>query len=59
MTRVAIIGTEPCGLSMINTFKNEEKSGKLPKVICLERLEGWGGLCNYNWKSKKNICKNC
>ncbi len=29
MTRVAIIGTEPCGLSMINTFKNEEKKWKI------------------------------
>ena len=36
-----------------------KKSEKLPKVVCLERQEDWDGLCNYNWKSKKNIYKNC
>mgnify|MGYP001809393372 CR=1 FL=1 len=37
MTKVAIIGTGPCGLSMLRAFEQAEKKGeKIPEVVCFE-----------------------
>ena len=35
MTKVAIIGTGPCGLSMLRAFEKAEKKGeKIPEIVC-------------------------
>ena len=52
MTKVAIIGTGPCGLSMLRSFEQAEKKGeKIPQIVCFEKQEDWGGLWNYNWRT--------
>ena len=40
MSKVAIIGAGPCGLSMLRAFEQAEKKGeKIPEVICFEKQE--------------------
>ena len=40
MTKVAIIGAGPCGLSMLRAFELAEKNGeKIPEIICFEKQE--------------------
>ena len=65
MTKVAIIGAGPCGLSMLRAFELAEKNGeKIPEVICFEKQENWGrGLFGYkkyifndNWRWSKLKC---
>ena len=52
MTKVAIIGSGPCGLSMLRSFQQaEEKGQKIPEVVCYEKQEDWGGLWNYSWRT--------
>ena len=52
MTKVAIIGTGPCGLSMLRAFEQAEKKGeKIPEIVCFEKQENWGGLWNYSWRT--------
>ena len=52
MTKVAIIGTGPCGLSMLRSFEQAEKKGeKIPQITCFEKQEDWGGLWNYSWRT--------
>ena len=52
MTKVAIIGTGPCGLSMLRSFEQAEKKGeKIPQIVCFDKQEDWGGLWNYNWRT--------
>ena len=52
MTKVAIIGAGPCGLSMLRAFELAEKNGeKIPEIVCFEKQEDWGGLWNYNWRT--------
>ena len=52
MSRVAIIGAGPCGLSMLRSFYQAEKNGeKIPEVVCFEKQEDWGGLWNYSWRT--------
>ena len=47
MTKVAIIGTGPCGLSMLRAFEQAEKKGeKIPEVVAFEKQSDWGGLWN-------------
>ena len=37
MTKVAIIGTGPCGLSMLRAFEQSEKKGeKIPEIVAFE-----------------------
>ena len=51
MTKVAIIGAGPCGLSMLRSFELAEKNGeKIPEVVCFEKQDDWGGLWNYSWR---------
>ena len=48
MTKVAIIGAVPCGLSMLWSFELSEKNGKkIPEVVCFEKQDDWGEL----WKA--------
>ena len=52
MTKVAIIGTGPCGLSMLRAFEQAEKKGeKIPEVVAFEKQSDWGGLWNYSWRT--------
>ena len=52
MTKVAIIGTGPCGLSMLRAFEQAEKKGeKIPEIVCFEKQDDWGGLWNYSWRT--------
>jgi len=52
MTKVAIIGSGPCGLSMLRAFQQAEVKGeKMPEITCYEKQDTWGGLWNYNWRT--------
>ena len=52
MTKVAIIGAGPCGLSMLRSFEQAEKKGeKVPEIVCFDKQEDWGGLWNYSWRT--------
>ena len=52
MTKVAIIGSGPCGLSMLRAFQQAEVKGQsIPEIVCYEKQEDWGGLWNYSWRT--------
>ena len=52
MTKVAIIGAGPCGLSILRAFEHAEKKGdKIPEIVCFEKQSDWGGLWNYSWRT--------
>ena len=52
MTRVAIIGSGPCGLSMLRAFQQlEEKGQNIPEIVCFDKQSDWGGLWNYSWRT--------
>ena len=52
MTKVALIGAGPCGLSFLRAIEQAEKKGeKVPEVVCFEKQEDWGGLWNYSWRT--------
>jgi len=52
MTKVAIIGAGPCGLSILRAFEHLEKKGeKIPEIVCFDKQEDWGGLWNYSWRT--------
>jgi len=52
MTKVAIIGAGPCGLSALRSFELAKKNGeKIPEIVCFEKQEDWGGLWNYSWRT--------
>ncbi len=56
MTRVAIIGAGPSGLSQLRAFAtardNESVEGtEIPDIVCYEKQSDWGGLWNYNWRT--------
>ena len=52
MTKIAIIGAGPCGLSMLRSFEQAEKnSEKIPEIVCFDKQDDWGGLWNYSWRT--------
>ena len=52
MSRVAIIGAGPCGLSMLRSFHQaEKKREKIPEVVCFAKQEDCCGLWNYSWRT--------
>ncbi len=52
MTRVAVIGAGPCGLSQLQAFATAEKNGiAIPEIVCYEKQNDWGGLWNYTWRT--------
>ena len=60
MTKIAIIGAGPCGLSMLRSFELAEKNGeKIPEIVCFEKQEDWGGLWNYNWRTGSDQYGDC
>ena len=52
MTRVAVIGAGPCGLSQLRAFEQAKSNGaEIPEIVCYEKQADWGGLWNYTWRS--------
>lgn len=52
MTKVAIIGSGPCGLSIMRSFQQAEEKGQtIPQLVCFEKQSDWGGLWNYSWRT--------
>ncbi len=52
MTKVAIIGSGPCGLSMLRAFQQAQEIGQeIPDIVCFEKQDDWGGLWNYSWRT--------
>lgn len=52
MTRVAIIGAGPCGLSQLHAFASDQGAGAdRPELVCYEKQSDWGGLWNYTWRT--------
>ena len=52
MTRVAIIGAGPCGLSQLHAFASDASSDAAEtELVCYEKQEDWGGLWNYTWRT--------
>ncbi|MGI9505932.1 MAG: NAD(P)/FAD-dependent oxidoreductase, partial [Geminicoccaceae bacterium] len=52
MTRVAVIGAGPCGLSQLQAFAHAKKNGAdVPEVVCFDKQDDWGGLWHYTWRT--------
>ena len=52
MTRVAIIGAGPCGLSQLRAFASAKAKGAdVPEIVCFEKQSEWSGLWNYTWRN--------
>ena len=52
MTRVAIIGAGPCGLSQLQSFASAAANGEeIPEIVCYEKQDDLGGLWNYTWRT--------
>ncbi len=52
MTRVAIIGAGPCGLSQLHAFASDASSQPAEiELVCFEKQSDWGGLWNYTWRT--------
>ena len=52
MSKVAIIGSGPCGLSQLRAFQQAKlKNGDIPEIVCFDKQPDWGGLWNYSWRT--------
>lgn len=52
MTRVAIIGAGPCGLSQLQAFAHARMNGvETPEIVCFDKQDDWGGLWHYTWRT--------
>ena len=52
MTRIAIVGAGPCGLSQMQAFRSAQANGaEIPEIVCFEKQNDWGGLWNYSWRT--------
>ena len=52
MKKVGIIGSGPCGLSILRAFQQaEEKGNEIAEIVCFEKQDDWGGLWNYSWRT--------
>jgi cation diffusion facilitator CzcD-associated flavoprotein CzcO len=50
--RVCIIGSGPCGMSVLCQFDKLKKQGKvIPEVACYDKQSDWGGLWRYSWRT--------
>ena len=61
MSKVAIIGAGPCGLSILRAFEHLEKKGeKIPEIVCFEKQEKLGWFMELqleNWF--RSIWRSC
>lgn len=52
MTRVAVIGAGPSGLSALRAFQSAKTKGEdIPEIVCFEKQDTYGGLWNYTWRT--------
>ncbi|KEI69603.1 NAD(P)-binding domain-containing protein [Endozoicomonas elysicola] len=52
MTRVAVIGAGPSGISVLHAFKSaKDKGADIPEIVCFEKQKTWGGLWNFTWRT--------
>ncbi|ELU10416.1 hypothetical protein CAPTEDRAFT_130323, partial [Capitella teleta] len=52
MTRVAVIGAGPSGISILHAFKSAKDKGiTIPDIVCFEKQNTWGGLWNITWRT--------
>ena len=52
MSRVAIVGTGPSGLSQLRAFSEAQRKGAdIPEIVCYEKQSYWGGLWNFTWRT--------
>lgn len=52
MTRLAVIGAGPSGISVLHAFKSAQNKGAdIPEIVCFEKQETWGGLWNFTWRT--------
>ncbi len=52
MTRVAVIGSGPSGISILHAFKSAKDKGiTIPEIVCFEKQNTWGGLWNVTWRT--------
>ena len=50
--RAAVIDAGPSGLAQLRAFKTAQENGaEIPKVVCYEAQDNWGGLWNYSWRT--------
>ena len=52
VSKVAVIGSGPCGLSQLRAFQQAQVKGQeIPEIVCFEKQSDWGGLWNYSWRT--------
>jgi len=52
MTKVALIGTGPCGLSFLRSlYQAKQKGEDIPEIVAFDKQSDWGGLWNYSWRT--------
>ncbi|MGR3913470.1 MAG: NAD(P)/FAD-dependent oxidoreductase [Gammaproteobacteria bacterium] len=52
MSKVAIIGAGPCGISQLCAFAAAAAKGAdIPELVCFEKQGDFGGLWNYTWRT--------
>lgn len=52
MTRIAIIGAGPSGLSALRAFARARDTGAaVPEIVCFEKQADWGGLWACTWRT--------
>ena len=52
MKRVAVIGAGPSGLAQLHAFQSAaQKGAEIPKIVCYEKQDNWGGMWNYTWRT--------
>ena len=52
VSRVAVLGAGPCGLSLLRAFAIAEASGEtIPEIVCFEKQSDWGGMWNFTWRT--------
>ena len=50
-SRVAVIGSGPCGMAALAAFSDAERNGfKVPEIVCFEKQKQISGMWNYTWK---------
>jgi trimethylamine monooxygenase len=51
MTKIALIGTGPCGLSFLRSLHQAQKNGEnIPEVVAFDKQSDWGGIWRLSSK---------
>ena len=52
VSRIAVFGAGPSGLSQLRAFSLLESTGiQIPEIVCFEKQSDWGGMWNYTWRT--------